>query len=514
MPRLWLLYIQLLTHPSCPAPLSHSHARRTFDRALRALPHSLHERVWKPYLRWAETTAGGETCVRVWRRFLGVDPSVTPRYVKLLVSDAGATKSTEEDDAEDEGEGEEDGEGKPKKPSRALEAAKLLLSLARKARKGKYKSPDGKSPYQLLSDWLDICERFPEAVGLSPEAVEALPPPQPSEAPAQDASTAMVPHRVAGKAPRANGAARSAPETVEDDDPYDPDVDSFSPRKLDVSRLVRLEGLSIYKDQSGPLWTGLATYWTKRGEFDLARETFESGMSTVLTIRDFTTVFDAFAEFSEQYISSLMEAVAVEGEGEEEAEELDTRMKEFEELMDRRPFLVNEVLLRRNPNDVQEWEKRVTLFGTDDVKVAETYTKAIETVNPKKATANFHQLFVNFAKWYEEGGSAEVMEDRAEVDLESARKVFEKATGVHFKRVDDLAEIWIEWAEMEVRNECVVASFLDPLHDAPELRRSPTLTGNTTRRSGSCNAPRPYRRNATSASTTRPSRSKLDCSSR
>jgi pre-mRNA-splicing factor SYF1 len=50
-------------------------------------------------------------------------------------------------------------------------------------------------------------------------------------------------------------------------------------------------------------------------------------------------------------------------------EELDTRMKNFEELMDRRPFLMNEVLLRRNPNEVVEWEKRVALFGDDDEKV-------------------------------------------------------------------------------------------------------------------------------------------------
>jgi pre-mRNA-splicing factor SYF1 len=49
--------------------------------------------------------------------------------------------------------------------------------------------------------------------------------------------------------------------------------------------------------------------------------------------------------------------------------ELDTRMRAFEKLMDRRPFLVNDVLLRRNPNDVQEWEKRVALWGNDDEKV-------------------------------------------------------------------------------------------------------------------------------------------------
>jgi pre-mRNA-splicing factor SYF1 len=31
--------------------------------------------------------------------------------------------------------------------------------------------------------------------------------------------------------------------------------------------------------------------------------------------------------------------------------------------------------------------------------------------------------------------------------------VLEKATKVNFKSVEDLAEIWCEWAEMEVRHE-------------------------------------------------------------
>jgi pre-mRNA-splicing factor SYF1 len=53
----------------------------------------------------------------------------------------------------------------------------------------------------------------------------------------------------------------------------------------------------------------------------------------------------------------------------ETEKELDVRMKDFEELMDRRPFLVNDVLLRRNPNDVQEWEKRVALWADNDEKV-------------------------------------------------------------------------------------------------------------------------------------------------
>jgi pre-mRNA-splicing factor SYF1 len=54
----------------------------------------------------------------------------------------------------------------------------------------------------------------------------------------------------------------------------------------------------------------------------------------------------------------------------ETEQELDERMQAFEQLMDRRPFLVNDVLLRRNPNEVTEWEKRVALHAGDDEKVS------------------------------------------------------------------------------------------------------------------------------------------------
>jgi pre-mRNA-splicing factor SYF1 len=157
---------------------------------------------------------------------------------------------------------------------------------------------------------------------------------------------------------------------------YDEDVDPASSRKLDIEKIIKSDGLAIYRDQAGRLWSGLATYWIKRGDFDQATATFEQGIATVLTIRDFTQIFDAYAEFSETLISTLMSAISdpdsdEDPESIEEMEtDLDKRMADFEALMDRRPFLVNDVLLRRNPNDVVEWEKRIALHGDDDEKVS------------------------------------------------------------------------------------------------------------------------------------------------
>ena len=290
---------------------------------------------------WAETKSGN-TIVSVYRRYLSVDPSITERYTSLLLA--------------------------PTNPNpRPLEAAKLLLKLARQAALGEYVSPDSKSPYQLLGEWLDVVEGFAEEVGIDIEEADRCRAAE-GAAPNGDDSASMNGNliRFAGPpVPLAQDGTQARP--------YDEDEDPTSTKKLDIEKLVHKDGLEVYKDQAGRLWTGLATYWIKRGEFDRAKDTFEAGLSSVLTIRDFTQIFDAYAEFSESLLSALMESLANPEDEEDDAtemeKELDSMMKSFEDLMDRRPFLVNDVLLRRNPNDVQEWEKRVALWGDDDEKV-------------------------------------------------------------------------------------------------------------------------------------------------
>ena len=73
--------------------------------------------------------------------------------------------------------------------------------------------------------------------------------------------------------------------------------------------------------------------------------------------------------------------------------------------------------------------------------MVDTYTEAITTIKPKLAVG-FGDLYASFARYYEDND-----------DIESARKIFEKATGVHYRRIDELAEIWIQWSEMELRHD-------------------------------------------------------------
>ena len=472
MPRLWLSYLSMFIHPQCPPMLSYTHARRTFDRALRTLPGSLHLRIWKVYLKWAERR-GGETCLRVWRRYLRVDPSLTERYISILLAQ---TEDQQEDEEEEDNEDEdqEASQSTKKGPgSKALEASKLLLGLARGAMDGSYVSPEGKSPYQLFIEWLELTEQYPEEIGLDPEEEkQALK--HEIAAPAASRSSAKSTASRHQSQGRGKGKA-AAPESSKKASARSAETDSMDPTRLNVTAIIQSDGLDQFTDQSGRLWTGLATYWIKRGELEVARDTLEAGMKAVKTVRDFTQIFDAYAETCENVIAFMMDELAQEEGDEEDQEqtreekeaELDRRMQEFEELIERRPFLVNDVLLRRNPDDVQEWEKRVALYADKDEKIIETYTQAIQTINPRKATANLHQLYLNFAQFYEYGGSAGLAklsregaeagaaqeeEEQVEGDLESARKIFEKAVTVPFRRVDDLAETWCEWAEMELRH--------------------------------------------------------------
>lgn len=58
------------------------------------------------------------------------------------------------------------------------------------------------------------------------------------------------------------------------------------------------------------------------------------------------------------------------------------------------------------------------------------------------ATGKLNFLWVNFAKFYEENNQ-----------IVDARIIFQRATEVPYVKVDDLAGVWCQWAEMEIRNE-------------------------------------------------------------
>ncbi|OCK80141.1 hypothetical protein K432DRAFT_298263 [Lepidopterella palustris CBS 459.81] len=347
MPKVWEMYLQFLMQQ----PLVTT-TRRTFDRALRALPLTQHNRIWALYKPFANS-ASGETAVRIWRRYMQIHPEHVEDFIELL-----------------------------KDMRQYTEAVKKYIEILNNPR---FKSKEAKGPFQFWTEMLEL----------------------------------IIDHAKEIKTGNDSG--------------------------IDVEKIVR-SGIERFADQRGILWVGLARYWMNKGEYERARDVFEEGITTVMTVRDFSIVFDTYAEAEENLISLKMDEAAArsdKGKLDEDADlDLDIRMMRFEQLMDRRPFLVNDVLLRQNPNNVAEWEKRVALWGANKAEIVQTYTDAIAAIQPKKAVGKFHELWANYAKFYEEGG-----------DLRNARVIMEKAVKVPFKSVNELAEMWCEWAEMELRAE-------------------------------------------------------------
>lgn len=229
---------------------------------------------------------------------------------------------------------------------------------------------------------------------------------------------------------------------------------------LKVDAILR-GGIRKFTDEVGKLWTSLADYYVRRGLFEKARDVFEEGVSSVVTVKEFSVVFEAYTQFEQSMLAAKLEA-AEEEEDEggarkngmdkiskkfldefwlNDEDDTDLRMARFERLLDRRPELLSSVLLRQNPHNVEEWHRRVKLFEKDPARQVATYVEAVKTVDPMKAVGKPHTLWVAFAKMYEKHNR-----------LDSAEDIFKRATQVNYKAVDHLASIWCEWAEMELRH--------------------------------------------------------------
>ncbi|GMN49742.1 hypothetical protein TIFTF001_018896 [Ficus carica] len=196
-------------------------------------------------------------------------------------------------------------------------------------------------------------------------------------------------------------------------------------------------------------------------------------MTTVVTVRDFGVIFDSYMQFENSMLVHKMENDTDFSDNEEEEDyngdvrsdvslsvaefknkilegfwlhddkDADLRLSQLEHLMDRRAELVNSVLLRQNPHTVKQWQRRVKLFEGNATKQILTYTEAVRTVDPMKAVLGKPlTLWVEFARLYESHN-----------DIANARVIFDKAVLVNYKAVDDLARVWCERAEMELRHK-------------------------------------------------------------
>lgn len=208
-------------------------------------------------------------------------------------------------------------------------------------------------------------------------------------------------------------------------------------KSVNIEAIIR-SGIRQFTDEVGRLWISLGDHFIRLGQFEKARDVYEEAMSSVSTVHDFSLIFDSYTKFLESLVTAHMER---EGTGASAEVEIDILMARLEDLLGRRPELVSSVKLRQNPHNVHEWLQRVKLYRESPEKVIRCFTEAVMTVDPQKAEGRLWSLWAAFAKFYE-----------SHDDLENARIIFDKATKVGYRAVDDLASTWCEWIEMELRH--------------------------------------------------------------
>jgi len=233
------------------------------------------------------------------------------------------------------------------------------------------------------------------------------------------------------------------------------------------------------REMEGILWSQLADAWIRRGEFQLARSVYEEAIESVSRVRDFTILMDAYLQYEESLLEANMESqveMMNEEEVEEEKEEkgdnnedwdillprqmddgnrpnsmsdLELALARAEDLTTRRPILLNGVLLRQNPDDVGEWLKRAQLYKENGQvhQAADALEEGLKTVKARRAVGgNSNQMVLHLAKIYEENCKEVAM----------ARNLFDRICNqwfYEFKNVDDLAECYVAWVELELRHE-------------------------------------------------------------
>ena len=241
-------------------------------------------------------------------------------------------------------------------------------------------------------------------------------------------------------------------------------------KSLNVDSIIR-SGIKKYPQEIGKLWIDLAEYYVRLGQFEKARDIYNEAINTITSVKDFGIIFDSFARFEENIISMKMQQMDNDSNNDQESKnnidifefddpnDLPLRIDRLEQLYKNRAILLSSVKLRQNPHNVDEWLNRVKIYMKEDEedededeneeeidaeKIVETFTQAIATIDPFKASGNnkLSKIWIEFGKFYEEYGN----------DLSDTRTIYKKATTYNFKNIDDLSSIWCEWAEMELRH--------------------------------------------------------------
>ena len=394
MPIIWINYIQFLIEQNLITK-----TKLIFNKALQAIPITQHKKLWDIYIPWVESLSGcHKSKIEIFKRYIKFNPDYKEKFINFLIG---------------------------------IKEFNLAIYLIIEILEDEnFYSKENKSQYYY---WIVLCQiinSYPENLNLSK---------------------------------------------------YN--------KKLNVDKVIR-HGIKKYTDEIGNLWVTLANYYIKIGLIEKAREIFEEALEKILTVRDFSLVFNSYLGFEQEMMKQNLfnndylndnnledmnnnehnklegieldeldkalldlQITDVENEKNEKIIEEDltnnNNSKKYNflrvnNLIERRPFLLNSTILRRNPNNVSEWLKRIELMKEKKNfnLIKNLYEESLNTIKINEAYGKLSELYVSYANFYEENNN-----------IKKANEIYYKGCNLNFKKTDENINLWCLWCEMNIRQK-------------------------------------------------------------
>ena len=129
-------------------------------------------------------------------------------------------------------------------------------------------------------------------------------------------------------------------------------------------------------------------------------------------MKDFGIIFNAYTRFEEEMITALgsdeIQHYAEVGPNDNVDYEIESRMKKLEVLIDRQPFILSKINVKRAPNDVRAWISYADLYlAKDDFENGLlVINEGLETISPSDAENGLLSLlWIKLASLYQEADS-------------------------------------------------------------------------------------------------------------
>jgi len=400
MPKIWIDFIQFMFEQNLITK-----TKSIFNKALQAIPITQHKKLWDIYIPYIESLSNcHQTKIEIFKRYIKFNPDYKEKFINFLIG--------------------------------IKEFNIAIYYIIEILNDENFYSKENKSQYYY---WIILCQiinNYPEYIDLS-----------------------------------------------------------ICNKELNVDRVIR-HGIKKYSDEVGNLWVTLANYYIKIGLIEKAREIFEEALEKILTVRDFSLVFNSYLNFeqemmkynifnSEISVDNNLELSCKKVEIEEnkltelELNELENAMNElkFEEinygkieedeniqkgntennsnikkfnfirvnnLLQRRPFLLNSTILRRNPNNVNEWLKRIELMKekNDVNQIKKLYEECLNTIKINEAYGKLSEIYISYANFYEENNN-----------IKKANEIYFKGCNLNYKKTEENVTMWCLWCEMNIRQK-------------------------------------------------------------